>query len=274
MIEITTGITSISAGSDPVPAEGRVRRQTGANEQLVAIVAHELRYPLIPIRNAAALLRQDSLDAATVRRAAEIIERQAIGMNRLIGDLVDVSRLQLGAIELRPARALLSELMERAVEAAAPMASERGHTLAVSVTPEPVYLNIDVLRLGQALHNIIANACKFTDKHGRIHMRAQRDGAEVEIVVSDTGIGIPRAELEAIFELFRRSVPGGRIEPGLGLGLYLARHLIDAHGGTVIAACAGPGRGCVITVRLPCELPMRLPDEQHDAEPAVDPIPA
>lgn len=229
----------------------------GSHEQIIAIVAHELSHPLVPIRNAAALLKRDALDAATVRRAAEIIERQANGMHRLIGDLVDVSRLQLGAIELRQVRAPLSELIDCALESAGPFADERGHTLAVSVPPDPIYLHMDVLRLCQALHNIIANATKYTDEHGVIHVQARRVGAQVVISVSDTGIGIPRAELEAIFGLFVRSGQSGRNEQGLGIGLYLARYLIEAHAGTITAASAGAGRGSEFTIKLPCELPTR-----------------
>ncbi|HEV7607341.1 MAG TPA: HAMP domain-containing sensor histidine kinase [Steroidobacteraceae bacterium] len=237
----------------------------GTHEQIIAIVAHELRHPLMPIRNAAALLRQEAPDAATVLRAAEIIERQALAMHRLIGDLVDVSRTQFGALELRRVRAPLTELVECAIESAGPTATERGHTLLVSISPQPIYLNMDVLRLGQALHNIISNASKYTDKQGHVHVRAQREGAEVVVVVSDTGIGIPPAELEKIFGLFVQSAQGARVEPGLGLGLYLARHLIEAHDGTVTAASDGPGRGSVFTVRLPCEA--------SDAETAGDPSP-
>lgn len=245
-----------------------------ANEQLVAIVAHELRYPLYPIRNAAALLRKESLDEATIRRAADIIERQAAAMHRLIGDLVDVSRMQLGAIEMRPTRAALSELMQHALESAAPLASERGHSLTVSVTPETIYLSMDVLRLGQALHNIIANASKFTDRHGHIHVRAERNAAEVVIIVSDTGMGIPQEEIEVIFELFARSQQAARVEPGLGLGLYLARFLIQAHGGTVTATSAGPGRGSEFIVRLPCETPAEMVVDPTAPGPAGDRSPA
>ena len=232
-----------------------------ANDQFISIVAHELRNPLLPIRNAAALLRRDSVDAATVRRAAEIIERQASDMHRLIGDLVDVSRLQLGAMELRRVRAPLSELMERAIESAGPMLADRDHSLSVSVSAQPIYLNMDVLRLGQALHNIIGNAIKYTVEQGFIHVRAEHDGERVVIFISDTGIGIPAAELEAIFGLFVQAAQGARAEPGLGLGLYLARRFIEAHDGTVTAASAGPGRGSLFTVRLPCEVFMPLPVE-------------
>jgi signal transduction histidine kinase len=238
----------------------------GAHAQFISIVAHELRNPLLPIRNAAALLKHEAPDSATVRRAAEIIERQASAMHRLIGDLVDVSRMQLGAMEMRRARAPLSELMERAIESAGPVAADRGHTLSASVSAQPIYLDMDVLRLAQALHNIICNASKYTDEHGFIHVRARCEGDHVVIVVSDNGIGIPKEELESIFGLFVQSVRGARAEPGLGLGLYLARHFIEAHDGTVTAASAGPGQGSVFTTRLPCEV--------SDGERAGDPFPS
>jgi two-component system CheB/CheR fusion protein len=128
----------------------------GAHQQFVAIVAHELRHPLVPIQNAAALLRRDSVDAATISLAAEIIEHQVSGMNRLIADLVDISRMQMGELELRLVRTPLSELMELLAETATPLANERGHGVTISVSPEPVYLNIDAVRIAQALHNIIA----------------------------------------------------------------------------------------------------------------------
>ncbi len=223
-----------------------------AHDQFIAIIAHELRYPLVPIRNAAALLKRDLTDAEAIRRAADIIERQVSGMHRLIGDLVDVSSMQMGTLELRRVRAPLNELMERAVESAGPFASERGHTLSMSVAPGPIYLDMDVLRLVQALHQVITNATKYTDRHGHIVVRAQREGAEVVITVSDTGIGIPDGELESIFGLFVHSGQAG-VEQGLGLGLYLARYLIEAHQGTVVAASAGPHLGSVFTIRLPCE---------------------
>ena len=234
----------------------------GVRDQIISIVAHELRYPLVPIRNAAALLKQDSVDAATIRRAAEIIERQINGMQRLIGDLVDVSRLQMAAIELRKARTPLSELIERAVESAGPMTVERGHSMSVSVSSQPVYLHMDVLRLSQALHHIIGNASKYTGEQGFIHIRAQQEGAEASITVSDTGIGIPEAELETIFGLFVHASRRGRAGHGLGVGLYLARHLVEAHAGTVTAASKGRGLGSVFTIRLPCEV--------ADAAPAGD----
>lgn len=244
------------------------------NAQLIAMVAHELRHPLLPIRHAATMIRDAGSDPATVQRAADIIEREAINMDRLIGDLVDVSRMQSGALELRCRRAPLSELMERAIESAAPFARDHGHRLSVSVSPEPIYLQMDVLRLRQALHNLIANACKCTDGHGHIQVHAQRTGASVSIVVGDTGIGIPTAHLESIFGLFAQAGQGGRSQAGLGLGLYLARCFVEAHGGTVTAASAGANRGSEFTISLPCELSTAVVPESAGEEPAVDRSPA
>ena len=244
------------------------------DEQRLAMVAHELRYPLVPIRNAAALLRDATHDQATVLRAAEIIEREAVHLARLIGELLDVSRVQLGAQQLHCKRAPLSELVDRAIESARPFARHHGHRLSLSVPPEPIYLQMDVSRLCQALHNLIANACKYTDKHGHIHIRAQRRGATVSVVVSDTGIGIPVAQLESIFGLFAQADQPTGPQAGLGLGLYLARFVVEAHGGTLTAASAGANRGSDFTMRLPCEASTAmLPDPAGEA-PGVDRSPA
>lgn len=240
--------------------------------QLIAVVAHELRYPLVPIRNAAALLKQNATDSATIHRAAGIIERQVNGMNRLIGDLVDVSRTQRGVMEIRRARASLSELLEITAESAGPLVRERGHSLSVNAPREAIYLPIDVMRVSQALLNIIANATQYTDRHGLISVLAYREEAQAVIVVTDTGCGIPPRDLEAIFGLFTKSSQGMRVEQGLGIGLYLARYFIEAHGGTVAAASAGPGRGSEFTLRLPCEMATAESAAQHPAETRAGPI--
>jgi signal transduction histidine kinase len=246
----------------------------GVHEQLVAIFANELRHPLAPIRDAAAKIRQQAVDADTLRQAAAIIERQASDMHRLIGDLLDVSRMQVGALDLRVKPALLAELVEHALESAAPLARERGHTLHVIVPPDPVCLNIDVLRLSQALHNIIVNASKFTEREGHIHVLCRREDEGVVIEVRDTGMGIPAGEIETIFDLFWRCERQESCEPGLGLGLYLSRFLVEAHGGTVSAASDGAGRGSVFTVRLPGESSTPPRASSIESEPGGDLIPA
>ena len=199
---------------------------------LVAIVAHELRYPLVPIRNAVALLRHEAPDPDTVERVAEIIERQANSMNRLLGDLVGVSRLQRDAFELRRELAPLSELLDRLLESVESLASERGHMLSVSVAPQSIYLQMDTLRLCQALRHVIAIASRHTDVHGHIRVRAERDGAQAVVTISHNGTSVPHLELDP--------------------GLYLARHLIEEHGGSLTEAPPALGQGSVFSIRLPC----------------------
>ena len=225
----------------------------GAQAQMIAIVAHELRHPLVPIRNAAALLKGAPPDPDAIRHAAEIIERESNRMNRLIGDLADVSRMQLLALEMCPARTLLASFLEDAIEAAREHAEERGLILTLSVSPLPVYLQVDELRLSQALHHLVTNACKFTDRHGHIQVRAHREGQKAVIVVSDSGAGIHPSKLETIFGLFARAGGSPSRDTGLGLGLYLARHFVEAHGGTLKATSAGANRGSEFTIKLPCE---------------------
>ena len=250
-----------------------------AQAQLVAILANELCQPLAPIRDAAAMLRQDTIDERTLRHASEVIERRAGDMHRLIGDLLDISRMQAGTMEIRVEPTLLTDLVERAVESARLLVRERRRSLHVSICTDPVYLCIDVLRLSQALHNIIANASKFTDRDGQIHVSARCDESTVVIEVRDTGIGIPAQELETIFDLFWRCEQRERLEPGLGLGLYLARYLVEAHGGTITAASEGCGCGSLFTLRLPCGCSTPIPEGPLDPGSAAperegDPSPA
>ena len=225
----------------------------GTNEQFIANLAHQLRYPLVPIRNAAALLKQEAPDAVTIHRVADIIERQTNSMQRLIGDLVDVSRLEMGALPLHRTHASLMGLIDHAVGFCEALANERGHTLSVSVASTPVQLLVDLPRLSQALRHIIENACRYANPHGHICIRAQQDGPCAVITVSDTGDGIAATESEKIFALFERSEHVRRAEQGLGIGLYLARHFIEAHGGTVNVASRGLGCGSVFTAKIPCE---------------------
>jgi signal transduction histidine kinase len=242
-------------------------------EQIITVVAHELRFPLTPIRNAAALLRQVPADTATVRRAAEIIERQATRLDRLITDLVDVSRMQYGVLEVRSQRTKLSDLLNLALESAGRIATERGHALTVSASPEPIYLDVDLPRLARALHHLIANACHYSDAPAYIHVRAQREGLAAVISVSDTGVGIADAERESIFGLFVRLDHSRKSETGLGLGLYFARQLVEAHGGTIDVE-SRRGKGSDFTVRLPCEPITASEVGPEDAEPAGDLSPA
>jgi len=227
---------------------------SAASNQLIAIVAHELRGPLVPIRNIAALLKRGSLDALAQRRAAELLERQVGGMIRLLEDLVDVSQLRSGNLEIQLAPVLLGELIERCVEIVGSYVSERGHRLIVDVMPGRVSLLADSMRICQALQNLITNAAKYSNRGGEVRIRAHREGDFAVIVVSDQGIGLSVEQLKTLFDMFAQVGQAGsrRSEGGLGIGLFLTRNLVEAHGGSVAATSAGPGLGSEFTVRLPC----------------------
>lgn len=225
----------------------------------ITILAHELRNPLGPIKNAAALLRHESLDVKTTQRASEIIDRQVRGMTRLIDDILDVARLQLGNLELQRVGVTVSDIVERTLEVAQPFVVARGHELIVSVPPEPIFLDADAMRLSQVLQNLVRNAAKYTNFGGKIRIGAQRVGSDAVLTVSDTGIGIAPTQLDAIFELYAQAGQAAteRSAGGLGIGLYLARSLVEAHGGTIRAASAGAGSGSEFIVRLPCQCAAR-----------------
>jgi len=237
----------------------------GNKPDIISAATQEVRSPLVAIRHAVAVLKDVSSDQATVRRAAEIIEREVVNVDRLIGELADVSRIQLGTTEMRLKRAPLSELMERGIKLVGQFARDHDQQLSVSVSPEPVYLQMDVSRLCQALHNLIVNTCQYTQKHGHIHVRAQRNGSSVSIVICDTASTLPAAQRESM---------NGQVEAGLSIGLYLARHFIEAHGGTVTAVSRGENRGNELRVQLPCEASTALLPGLLREAPAVDRFPA
>jgi signal transduction histidine kinase len=226
-------------------------------DRFIAILAHELRNPLGPICNAAALLGGGTLDAVAASQASDIIDRQVHGMGQLIDDLLNVSRLRLGKLELRRTIVAVSEIVERTVETVGPFLAARSHALVVSLPSEPIDLDGDVSWLSQALQNLVRNAGKYTDPGGKIHIDAVRDGDEAVITVSDNGIGIASRQLDGIFDMWEQAGQASteRSEGGVGIGLYLARHVIEAHGGTLRAASDGPGLGSQFTVRVPCSNP-------------------
>jgi signal transduction histidine kinase len=226
----------------------------GQKDRFVSILGHELRGCLAPVRNAVELLKLNPTDAVTRRSITEIIDRQIGGMTRLIDDLLDVARLQNGHVQLRRTRAAVSEIIEHAVESVRPLAAARKHTLSVSVPPEPIVIDADVMWLSQALQNLLGNAAKYTNPGGVIGISAERDEDDVVITVSDNGIGIAPAELDTIFELYVQAGQARteRSAGGIGLGLYLARLLVEGHGGAIRAFSAGPDCGSRFIVSLPC----------------------
>ncbi len=239
--------------------EQRVAERTEAlreadrrKDEFLATLAHELRNPLAPIRNATQLLKTRDAAASEVQWARDLIDRQALHMTRLIDDLMDVSRINRGRLELRREYVELAKAVQAAVEAGRPHMDEQGHELTVTLPPEPVIVDADLVRLSQVFLNLLTNAAKYSEKGSRIDLRGERQGGDVVVTVKDAGIGIPAANLRTIFEMFSQ-VEGAlsRSQGGLGIGLSLVKRLVEMHGGHIEARSNGAGQGSEFVVRLP-----------------------
>jgi len=221
-------------------------------DEFLAMLAHELRNPLAPIRNAVHLLgRMQSADPALAKLRA-IIDKQTKHMSRLVDDLLDVSRLELGKIELRRQYVDLNACALGAVEATLPITSQQGHTLNVQTCSEMLPIHVDPVRIEQVLDNLLLNAAKFTAPGGTITLRTFRDGDTAVARVDDTGIGIRPENLESVFDLFvQEQTTLARTSGGLGIGLTLVKRLVEIHGGTVMLSSGGDGLGTRVEIRLP-----------------------
>jgi PAS domain S-box-containing protein len=231
-------------------------------DEFLAVLAHELRNPLAPIAYALHLLDEKTLSESAHQHTRRIVERQVGRLSRLIDDLLDVSRIRTGKVELRRTQVTLSSVVGHTLDVIRPILEERGHALAVSLPEEPVWLEVDVARLEQVLTNLLNNAAKFTEDGGRIALSAERRAHEVVLRVSDTGVGISPELLPRIFDLFiqgDRSLDRSR--DGLGIGLTLSRRLVELHGGTLEAHSEGLGKGSEFAVHLPILLTAVSPTE-------------
>ena len=227
----------------------RAEEANRAKDEFLAILGHELRNPLAPILTALELMRVRAGDVALEERG--VIERQLHHMVRLVDDLLDVARITRGALRLSPSRVELARVVERAIEMASPLLDARGHRLEFCVPREGLPVEIDSHRIAQALANLLMNAAKYTAPGGRIEVSARVQGGRVALDVRDDGMGIEPALLVHIFEPFvQRKQSLDRSHGGLGLGLTIARRLVELHGGAVAAASAGPGRGSTFTIEL------------------------
>ncbi|HEV2851181.1 MAG TPA: ATP-binding protein [Thermoanaerobaculia bacterium] len=221
-------------------------------DEFLAMLGHELRNPMAAIVTATELMRLSGDNPAHVARAREIVARQSALMARLIDDLLDVSRITRGKIELKTETVLLGSIVERAVESVRPLIDERGHRLTVDLPAEPVSLLGDAARLGQVLANLLHNAAKYTDPGGNLALSARTDGTDLLISVRDDGVGMTPELCEKVFDLFVQAPSSlDRARGGLGIGLTLVRTLVELHGGSIQARSDGPGRGCEFIVRLP-----------------------
>ncbi|MGE5615351.1 MAG: ATP-binding protein [Bacillota bacterium] len=221
-------------------------------DEFLAMLAHELRNPLAPVRNAVHILRAKSPPGPETQWAHDVIERQVQQMSRLVDDLLDVSRITSGKIVLKRERVALAAAISNAVESSRPVIERGHHELTITVTPEQLHVEADVARLSQIFSNLLTNAAKYTEPGGHIRVSVERDGDAAIVRVSDTGIGIPEKMLGRIFDLFVQvERAGDASQGGLGIGLTLVKRLVEMHGGSVAAKSEGPGRGSEFTVRLP-----------------------
>jgi PAS domain S-box-containing protein len=233
-------------------AEDALLEADRRKDEFLATLSHELRNPLAPVRNAVRILQIKGPDEPEQKWAREVIERQVHQMTRLIDDLLDVSRITSGRLELRRQLVDLGQVMVEAVEISRPLIVQERHELTVRLPEEPVHLEADAARLAQVFSNLLNNAAKYTPSGGRIEIESLRVGAEVAITVRDNGMGIPEDMLPKVFEMFLqvdRSLE--RSQGGLGIGLTLVKRLVDMHDGSVEARSRGPGKGSEFVVRLP-----------------------
>jgi signal transduction histidine kinase/DNA-binding response OmpR family regulator len=241
-----------------------------AKDEFLAMLGHELRNPLAPISTALHLMRLRGV--AAIDRERVVIERQVAHLIRLVDDLLDVSRITRGKVELQKKRLEISEVVGKAVEMASPMLEQRQHHLALEVPATGLLVDGDPTRLAQVVANLLTNAAKYTEPGGHIAVTAQREGEQVVITVRDDGMGITAEILPHIFELFMQERQAlDRSSGGLGLGLAIVRSLLTMHGGTVEAASEGRGRGSTFTVRLPTAAPEHQPAAAAPGGAALDP---
>ncbi|HET9652682.1 MAG TPA: ATP-binding protein [Usitatibacter sp.] len=239
--------------------------------EFLATLAHELRNPLAPLLNGLEVMRLASDDADKMEKARGMMQRQLGQMVRLVDDLLDVSRVSRGKMELRPADIEIAAALRTAVEASQPLMGERGHSLVAHVPPERIIVHGDAARLSQVFSNLLNNAAKYTEPGGRIELDALYEEGQVVVRVRDNGIGIPPEMQSRVFEIFTqvdRSLE--RAQGGLGIGLSIARRLVEMHGGTIQVRSDGHGKGSEFTVRLPArvERPVQAPRQEDRRMPS------
>ncbi len=241
-------------------AEEELKRANRHKDEFLAMLAHELRNPLSPIRNAVHLLKFASPDDPKLVGARDMIDRQVTHLVRLVDDLLDVSRITRGRIDLRQERVGIMSIIDSAIEAARPLIDARRHHLEVSLPAEPLEVIADTTRLAQVILNLLNNSAKYTPEEGRISLHVERQGDQAVVRVRDNGMGIAPDLLPRVFELFTQAERTlDRSQGGLGIGLTIVRRLVELQGGSVDAYSAGPGQGSEFVVKLPVASQESLP---------------
>ena len=258
-------------------AERALREVDRRKDEFLATLAHELRNPLAPLSSATEILsrtRDTREEGARRERALRVIERQVAHMVRLIDELLDLSRITHGKLELRREWVSLAAVIESALETAEPLLLGRRQAFELVVPETPVLLHADPMRLAQVLSNLLSNAAKYTEPGGRIRLEAVRDGEDVVVSVIDSGIGIPAAHLAHVFTMFGQGHRAHEaVYGGLGIGLALAKSLAELHGGSLTAASEGEGKGSVFTLRLACAAADAAAPLAAQAPPSAPPPP-
>jgi signal transduction histidine kinase/ActR/RegA family two-component response regulator len=230
----------------------RLAEAVHAKDQFLAMLAHELRNPLAPMRIALQIINMREPSDASTQKAREIVDRQIGNLTRLLDDLFDVSRITSGKIELRKERVNLATAVANALEVSRGPIEERHHSLSVSLPDQPTFVEADPVRLEQVITNLVNNAAKYTPPSGHIAVTVSRQDTDAVLSVRDDGIGIPADVIPRVFELFTQGERSlARSEGGLGIGLTIVRNLVELHGGTVTVTSDGPGRGSEFVVRFP-----------------------
>jgi two-component system CheB/CheR fusion protein len=232
--------------------EESLREGDRRKDEFLAILAHELRNPLAPLANGIQIIRVAPDDPEAVARAREMMERQMVQLVRLTDDLLDVSRIQRGKVELRREIVDLAVVARTAIEASRPLIDEARHRLDLRLPAARVFVNADPVRLAQVFSNLLNNAAKYTPPGGRLGLAVELEGGEAVVAVSDTGVGMRREALASVFDMFTQlDRSQGRPHDGLGLGLTIVKQIVEMHGGSVAAHSEGVGKGSTFTMRLP-----------------------
>ncbi|MCD6041459.1 MAG: histidine kinase [Burkholderiales bacterium] len=233
-------------------SEAALREADRKKDEFLAVLAHELRNPLAPIRNAVHIMRAPGMGQAELAEARDIIERQVKQLVRLVDDLLDISRITVGRMALQQAVLDLRAVADDALLMSGPLLDEAEHDVTVHLPPQPVWVRGDGVRLAQVISNLLNNAARYTPRGGSVSLRVTEEGADALVLVEDTGVGLSPGVLERIFEPFVQAEGGAsRAAGGLGIGLALSRSLTQLHGGTIKATSPGPGHGSCFVVRLP-----------------------
>lgn len=259
-------VTDITARKEAEQERERLvrelREQDRRKDEFLATLAHELRNPLAPIRNGLQVLRLGGATGEMADNARTMMERQLGQMVHLIDDLLDLSRISSGKIELRKARVELAKVIQQAVETSSPQIEASGHELTIDLPSGVIYVDADVTRLAQVFSNLLNNAAKYTERGGHVHLAVQRQDGEVIVSVKDNGLGIPAHMLPKVFEMFTQVDRHlERSQGGLGIGLSIVKRLVEMHGGSVSVESNGPGTGSEFKVLLPVVLSMALTNE-------------